>query len=300
MFSFSSSLREDRTEQATEKSKNQNDPTENRNNVTEDLNRTKENPKTEEQNAEAKLQERQLGEKNDSAKSEQRKILIEASHLTKIFRMGSSELRALDDLSLEIESGEFLAVTGSSGSGKSTLMHIIGCLDSPTSGYVKIDGERIDKASSDQLAKIRNQKIGFVFQKFNLLQNLTALDNVALPMLYAGLSERRARKEAAKILDAVELGHRKKHYPNQLSGGQQQRVAIARAMINKPKIILADEPTGNLDSKTGKVVMEIFNRLNKEFGVTIMLVTHEPDVAEQADRQIKLLDGKIIADSGKK
>lgn len=220
--------------------------------------------------------------------------------LVKEFRMGDHVLVALKGISFAIEPGEFVAITGQSGCGKSTLMHILGCLDTPTCGDYIIDGINVAHMSRNQQARIRNQKLGFIFQKFHLLPDLTALDNVALPALYAGLSEHAARKKAQELLDMVQLGHRLDHFPYQLSGGQQQRVAIARSLINNPPILLADEPTGNLDSATGKAVMELFKELNRERKCTFVIVTHEPSIAEQAARVIELRDGLIIKDGQNK
>lgn len=221
---------------------------------------------------------------------------IDIRDLIKVYKMGENELMALKGVTLSIEEGEFVAITGFSGSGKSTLMHLLGCLDTPTEGEYFIDGVQVTQATRNELAKIRNQKIGFVFQKFHLLPDLTALDNVALPMLYAGSSEEQARKRAAQLLTDVNLENRIDHYPYQLSGGQQQRVAIARSLINNPSIILADEPTGNLDSETGEVIMEMFRKLNEEKKVTIIIVTHEPSIASKTRRIIELIDGKIKSD----
>ena len=219
--------------------------------------------------------------------------------LMKIYRMGDPEVRALRGVSLDIEAGEFVAVTGPSGSGKSTFMHIAGCLDRPTSGQYFLDGKDVSKVSKDDLAHVRNHKIGFVFQGFNLLTRTTALDNVELPLLYRSIdkfktSERHKRALAA--LDAVGLGSRYHHMPNQLSGGQQQRVAIARALAFYPPILLADEPTGNLDTRTSIEVMGIFQRLNKERGITVLLITHEMDIAEYGTRIIRFRDGRVVAD----
>jgi putative ABC transport system ATP-binding protein len=224
------------------------------------------------------------------------KTILEATNLTKKYLMGDTELNALNNVSFSIDEGDFVAITGTSGSGKSTLMHLIGCLDTPTSGTFMIDGLDSSKASRDELAIIRNKKIGFVFQKFHLLPDLTTLDNVALPRLYAGDSEAAARADAKKMLALVELGHRIDHYPYQLSGGQQQRVAIARALINNPSIILADEPTGNLDTQTGNTIIDLFKKLNTEKNVTIIVVTHEPDIAAKARRVIELRDGIVVND----
>jgi len=223
-------------------------------------------------------------------------MLIEIKDLKKAYRMGDTVVQALKGINLSVDAGEFIAITGFSGSGKSTLMHVIGCLDNQFEGSYSIDSVDVGQAQRDELAVIRNQKIGFVFQKFHLLADLTALDNVALPRLYAGVTEEQARQEAAKLLELVDLGHRMDHYPYQLSGGQQQRVAIARSLVNKPSILLADEPTGNLDSETGDTILKIFRDLNEQHKVTIVLVTHEPSIAAKAKRIIELVDGNIIAD----
>lgn len=209
-------------------------------------------------------------------------------------------MQALNGIDLVINAGEFVAITGFSGSGKSTLMHVLGCLDNPTSGRYLLDGIDVSQASRDELAHIRNQKIGFVFQKFFLLPDLTALDNVALPRLYAGIPEAQARSEAAELLAMVNLAERMDHYPYQLSGGQQQRVAIARSFINKPRLIFGDEPTGALDVATGNVIIDLFKKLNEEQGVTIIMVTHEPSIAARTKRIIELVDGKIISDKNTK
>ncbi|MFA5306160.1 MAG: ABC transporter ATP-binding protein [Candidatus Babeliales bacterium] len=222
--------------------------------------------------------------------------LIEAKDIVKTYVMGETPITALDNVSITIEEGEFVAITGSSGSGKSTLMHLLGCLDKPTSGTYFLDNINVSQASRDELAQVRNQKIGFVFQKFYLLTDLTALENVALPLLYARVKEADAYQQAADHLKKVNLGDRLNHYPYQLSGGQQQRVAIARALTNKPRIIFADEPTGNLDSATGNIIMEIFKKLNQEQRVTIVMVTHSPEIAHKTQRVIELADGKIIRD----
>jgi putative ABC transport system ATP-binding protein len=225
--------------------------------------------------------------------------VISVRNLVKTYTVGEVVVRALRGADLDVEPGEFVAVTGPSGSGKSTLMHILGCLDRPTSGQYILDGKDVSRMSKDDLAMVRNRKIGFVFQGFNLLSRTTALDNVELPLLYNGgmkmkLSERHKRAMAA--LTAVNLGDRYHHYPNQLSGGQQQRVAIARSLINEPSIILADEPTGNLDTRTSIEVMGIFQRLNIERGITIILITHEMDIAEYGTRLVRFRDGKIQID----
>jgi putative ABC transport system ATP-binding protein len=225
--------------------------------------------------------------------------VISVRNLVKTYTVGEVIVRALRGADFDVEAGEFVAVTGPSGSGKSTLMHILGCLDRPTSGQYILDGKDVSRMSKDDLAAVRNRKIGFVFQGFNLLSRTTALDNVELPLLYYGagkmkLAERHKRAMAA--LSAVGLGERYHHYPNQLSGGQQQRVAIARSLINEPSIILADEPTGNLDTRTSIEVMGIFQRLNIERGITIVLITHEVDIAEYGTRLVRFRDGKIQVD----
>ena len=219
--------------------------------------------------------------------------VIQIESVTKTYRMGETEVRALRGVSLEIERGEMVAIVGPSGSGKSTLMNIIGCLDQPSSGTYRLDGVDVSQMNDDQLADIRNQKIGFVFQSFNLLPRTTALAQVELPMVYAGKPER--RKHALDALTLVGLGDRAHHRPNELSGGQQQRVAIARALVNEPAIILADEPTGNLDSASGEEIINIFKTLNREKGMTIILVTHDPDIAAQAQRTIRVKDGMLSA-----
>src|SRR6266516_3751457 len=218
--------------------------------------------------------------------------LVELRNVSKIYHLGGEEIRALDNVSLDIESGEFISIIGPSGSGKSTLMHILGCLDSPTKGTITLDGTMIQDASSAQLARIRNQKIGFVFQFFNLLPKLNVLQNVELPMIYSGVSARERRQRAIKALEMVDLQNRMKHRPMQLSGGQQQRVAIARALVNNPRIVFADEPTGNLDSYTGEAILALFRKLSEE-GRTIALVTHDPEIAAVTPRKIEIRDGKI-------
>jgi len=225
-------------------------------------------------------------------------LVISVKNLVKTYIVGEVEVRALRGVSLDVEPGEFLAVTGSSGSGKSTFMHIIGCLDRPTSGQYFLDGQDVSRMSKDALAVVRNKKIGFVFQGFNLLSRTSALDNVELPLLYGAnpLKAAERRKRAIEVLTAVGLGNRTDHHPNQLSGGQQQRVAIARSLINQPSILLADEPTGNLDTKTSIEVMGIFQTLNRERGITVVLITHEMDIAEYASRIVTFRDGAVIAD----
>ena len=228
--------------------------------------------------------------------------VIEVKNLTKVYTVGEIKVHALRGVSLSVEPGEFVAVTGPSGSGKSTFMHIAGCLDRPTTGEYILDGKDVSKTSKDDLARVRNVKIGFVFQGFNLLSRTTALDNVELPLLYmhkngsGRLRTKDRHKRAMAVLDAVNLANRAHHFPNQLSGGQQQRVAIARALINEPSIILADEPTGNLDTRTSIEVMGIFQRLNKERGITVLLITHEADIAEYGTRLIRFRDGRVVAD----
>ena len=221
--------------------------------------------------------------------------VISATNLKKIYRMGDVEVHALAGVSFSIEKGEILAIMGPSGSGKSTLMNLLGCLDRPTSGEYYLDGELVSKMKDDQLAGIRNRKVGFVFQSFNLLPRSTALENVELPMRYAGLKKGRVQK-AKDALESVGLSDRIYHKPTELSGGQQQRVAVARALVNDPAIIMADEPTGNLDSKSGKELMDLLLRLNRENGKTIIIVTHDPAVGKQTNRIILLKDGLIVGE----
>ena len=221
--------------------------------------------------------------------------VIELKDIMKTYQMGDSIVHALYHVNLEINAGEFTSIMGPSGSGKSTLMNVIGCLDRPTSGQYFLDGKEIGGYDDDELARTRNQKIGFVFQNFNLLPRLSALVNVALPLVYAGVPEGERLKRARETLTAVGLGERVDHRPNEMSGGQRQRVAIARALINNPAIIMADEPTGNLDSKSSYEIMDIFRQLN-DAGKTIVMVTHEPDIAERTKRIIHMVDGKIVKD----
>ncbi len=222
------------------------------------------------------------------------KAIIECKNVWKIYNPGSSaEVKALRGIDLSVKEGSFISIMGSSGSGKSTLLHIIGCLDKPTKGKVYVDGKDVTQLNDKQLAMIRRYTIGFVFQFFNLIPSLTALENVMLPMIFAGVKKSERVRRAKHLLKELGLAHRINHKPNQLSGGERQRVAIARALANDPKIILADEPTGNLDSRSGKSVMEIFQRLNKEKGKTIVLITHDPEVAKYADKIVKIKDGKI-------
>ena len=222
--------------------------------------------------------------------------LIEARDITKIYQLGDVELKALDGVSITIDKGEFLAIMGPSGSGKSTFMNIIGCLDIPTSGQYFLEDIDVGKLTRDELAHIRNQKIGFVFQGFNLLSRTSALENVELPMLYNDVPIKERKQKAITALKIVGLEGREHHHPNQLSGGQQQRVAIARAIVNEAPIIFADEPTGNLDTRTSMEIMELFQKLNNESGITVILVTHEPDIAVYSRRVIRFLDGRLVSD----
>ena len=220
--------------------------------------------------------------------------LIELTGVTKLYRVGEQEIRALDGVDLTIGQGEFCAIVGPSGSGKSTLMHLLGCLDIPTTGRVIIDGTDVSQASDGMLAEMRNRKIGFVFQAFNLLAKMSVLENVELPMIYAGVSKKERRAHALEAIERVGLGNRVKSTPLQLSGGQMQRVAVARALVNDPKIVFADEPTGNLDSATGQSILQLFRELNAQ-GRTIVLVTHDSEIAATAPRQIVIRDGRIAS-----
>ncbi|PIS23196.1 macrolide ABC transporter ATP-binding protein [candidate division WWE3 bacterium CG08_land_8_20_14_0_20_40_13] len=222
------------------------------------------------------------------------KAVVEVNNISKVYKMEEVEVPALMNVSLTIKTGEFVSIVGKSGSGKSTLMHIIGALDRPTTGSVVVNGRDISKMNEAQLASLRNKEIGFVFQAFNLLKRTTALDNVELPLIYANIHEKERIKKAKEMLIKVGLEDRMHHLPNQLSGGQQQRVAIARALINDPSIILADEPTGNLDSKSGRAILDILENLNRE-GKTVIIVTHDMEVAREAKRIIKIVDGRITS-----
>ena len=225
-------------------------------------------------------------------------IAIRLRDIKKIYKMGGQELAALNGINLDIKRGEFAALMGPSGSGKSTLMNILGCLDRPTLGSYELEGKEVANLSDDELAVMRNKHIGFVFQNFNLLSRISSLENVALPLVYAGIGASERRKRAKQVLEAVGLGDRAEHMPNELSGGQRQRVAIARALVNNPEIIMADEPTGNLDTKSTKEIMEIFQEMHGR-GKTIILVTHEPEIAVCANRQLLVRDGIITRDEGK-
>jgi putative ABC transport system ATP-binding protein len=223
--------------------------------------------------------------------------VIKLENVVKIYKFGEFELKVLNNITVSIEKGEFVCIMGPSGSGKSTFMNIVGCLDTPTSGKYFLEGVDVSTFNLDELAEIRNKKIGFVFQQFNLLPRATALENVELPLIYAGVPAKERKQIALEVLSKVGLGERANHYPRQLSGGQQQMVAIARALVNNPSIMLADEPTGNLDSKSSMEIMDIFKKLNEEHGLTTIIVTHEPDIAAFGKRQIRFLDGKIVYDS---
>jgi putative ABC transport system ATP-binding protein len=225
---------------------------------------------------------------------EKKKDVILTSGIEKVYRMGEVEVNALCGVSVKIKQGEVVSIMGPSGSGKSTLMNIIGCLDRPSAGEYYLDGELVSNMSDDQLAVIRNRKVGFVFQNFNLLSRSSALLNVELPLRYAGVSEGR-KQRAIKALESVGLGDRVNHKPTELSGGQQQRVAVARAIINNPAIIMADEPTGNLDSKSGEEIMQLLLNMNKEFGTTLIIVTHDAKISDRTQRVIRLYDGSVVA-----
>jgi len=222
--------------------------------------------------------------------------LIRCADLWKVYRLGDVEVQALRGLNLTIEQGEFVAIMGSSGSGKSTLMNMLGCLDQPTRGHYWLNGIDVAALRADELAEIRNRQIGFVFQSFNLIPRTSALENAQLPLFYRGLPLREQRALAAAALERVGLKGREQHYPTQLSGGQQQRVAIARALVTTPSLLLADEPTGNLDTESSREIMTILDRLNKEEGITVILVTHEPDIAAYAAREIVIKDGQVLTD----
>ncbi len=225
--------------------------------------------------------------------------LLELKDIVKIYRMGTVEIKALNGVSFSVEKGEYISIMGRSGSGKSTMMNVVGCLDIPTSGTYFIEGYEVSRLNDSQLARIRNSRIGFVFQTFNLLPRYTAYQNVELPLLYSAVPAYEREQRVMESLSLVGLTDRVWHRPNELSGGQCQRVAIARALVNSPSILLADEPTGNLDTKVSDEIMGLFNALNRQFGVTIVLVTHEPDIALHADRIVELSDGKCIRDEGK-
>jgi len=219
--------------------------------------------------------------------------LLRCEKVNKVYQMDTLSMSVLHNINMTIKKNEFISIVGPSGSGKSTLMHLIGLLDTPTSGRIFLDNEDVSKLSEEKMASVRNRKIGFVFQTFNLIPRTSALANVELPLIYAGVPDEQRKEKATKMLESMGLGERIYHFPNQLSGGEQQRVAIARALINNPSLILADEPTGNLDSKTGNQIMEIFKKLKKE-GNTIVLVTHDMEVAKVADRIVKIYDGEIV------
>lgn len=221
--------------------------------------------------------------------------VIEIQALERHFRLGQTTVRALAGVNLRIDEGEYLAIIGPSGSGKTTLMNLLGCLDTPTTGRYFLDGQEVSTLPDDQLSHVRNQKIGFVFQTFNLLPRATALENVALPLVYAGVARKERWAKAERALQRVDLASRLDHRPDQLSGGQRQRVAIARALVNDPKLLLADEPTGNLDTRTGAEIVKLFESLNQD-GVTVVLVTHDPELARRTRRQVRIVDGQIAAD----
>jgi len=226
------------------------------------------------------------------------KMLIKLSNISKIYKMGLTEIRAIDEVSMEVETGEYIAIMGPSGSGKSTLMNLIGCLDTPTSGSYILNDMEVAHLDDDKLAEIRNKEIGFVFQTFNLLSRANALQNVELPLIYSNISAKKRRRRTLQALEVVGLEDRVRHKPSELSGGERQRVAIARALVNNPSLLLADEPTGNLDSKMGEEIMQVFDRLHEQKN-TIIVVTHEEHIARHTKRAISLLDGKIIGDERK-
>ncbi len=221
--------------------------------------------------------------------------MVKVDDLKRVYHNGEIEVEALKGISFFVKEGEMVAIMGPSGSGKSTLMNLLGCLDTPTAGSYTLEGEDVSSKSENQLAEIRNKKVGFVFQQFNLLSRTSALHNVEVPLIYAGVKRKKRRKRAREMLKKVGLGHRLQHFPNEMSGGQRQRVAIARALVNNPSLILADEPTGNIDTKTGRTIMDIFHRLNDQ-GHTIIIVTHEEKIASHAQRIVHLVDGEITRD----